>query len=64
MYLEYFGLSAQPFRLTPDSGFLFMSEPHSRAKAYMDYTVWNREGFVVIGAGRERRRGEGFPDAA
>jgi type II secretory pathway predicted ATPase ExeA len=48
MYLEYFGLSAQPFRLTPDSGFLFMSEPHSRAKAYMDYTVWNREGFVVI----------------
>src|SRR5882724_3892030 len=48
MYLEYFGLSAQPFQLTPDSGFLFMSEPHRRAKAYMDYTVWNREGFVVI----------------
>jgi type II secretory pathway predicted ATPase ExeA len=48
MYLEYFGLSAQPFQLTPDSGFLFMSEPHSRAKAYMDYTVWNREGFVVL----------------
>jgi general secretion pathway protein A len=48
MYLEYFGLSAKPFRLTPDSGFLFMSEPHTRAKAYMDYTVWNREGFVVI----------------
>ncbi len=48
MSLEYFVLSAQPFRLTPDSDFLFMSEPHSRAKAYMDYTVWNREGFVVI----------------
>ncbi|HMH16562.1 MAG TPA: AAA family ATPase [Burkholderiales bacterium] len=48
MYLQYFGLSAQPFRLTPDSDFLFMSESHSRAKAYMDYTVWNREGFVVI----------------
>jgi type II secretory pathway predicted ATPase ExeA len=48
MYLEHFGLTAQPFRLTPDSGFLFMSEPHSRAKAFMDYTVWNREGFVVI----------------
>src|SRR5689334_20048761 len=48
MYLEYFGLSAQPFQLTPDSDFLFMSEPHSRAKAYMDYTVWNREGFVVL----------------
>lgn len=48
MYLEYFGLTTQPFRLTPDSDFLFMSESHSRAKAYMDYTVWNREGFVVI----------------
>jgi type II secretory pathway predicted ATPase ExeA len=48
MYLEHFGLSAQPFRLTPDIDFLFMSESHSRAKVYMDYTVWNREGFVVI----------------
>src|SRR3979409_617555 len=48
MYLEYCGLTAQPFQLTPDSGFLFMSAPHRRAKAYMDYTVWNREGFVVI----------------
>jgi len=48
MYLEHFGISTQPFRLTPDSDFLFMSESHSRAKVYMDYTVWNREGFVVI----------------
>lgn len=48
MYLTHFGLKAQPFQLTPDIGFLFMSEAHSRAKAYMDYTVWNREGFVVI----------------
>ena len=48
MYLEHFGLIAPPFQITPDSGFLFMSEPHSRAKAYMDYTVWNREGFLVI----------------
>src|SRR5260370_41686633 len=48
MYLKHFGLKALPFQLTPDIAFLFMSEPHSRAKAYMDYTVWNREGFVVI----------------
>lgn len=48
MYLEHFGLSAQPFQLTPDSGFLFMGEAHRRAKAYMDYAVWNREGFLVI----------------
>jgi type II secretory pathway predicted ATPase ExeA len=48
MYLEHFKLTAQPFRLTPDVSFLFMSEAHTRAKSYMDYTVWNQEGFVVI----------------
>jgi general secretion pathway protein A len=48
MYLKHFGLTAQPFRLTPDIGFLFMSEAHTRAKSYMDYTVWNQDGFVVI----------------
>ena len=48
MYLKHFGLTAQPFQLTPDIGFLFMSKAHGRAKSYMDYAVWNREGFVVI----------------
>src|SRR4030088_396583 len=48
MYFKHFGLKAQPFQLTPDIGFLFMSEAHTRAKAYMDYTVWDREGLVVI----------------
>lgn len=48
MYLEFFKLRDFPFRLTPDTEFLYMSEAHTRAKAYMDYTVWNRDGFVVI----------------
>ncbi len=48
MYLEFFKLKEFPFRLTPDSDFIYMSDAHSRAKSYMDYTVWNREGFVVI----------------
>ncbi len=48
MYLDFFNLKEMPFRLTPDSDFLYMSGGHSRAKAYMDYTVWNREGFVII----------------
>src|SRR6266850_3547929 len=33
MYFKHFGLKAQPFQLTPDIGFLFMSEAHTRAKA-------------------------------
>lgn len=48
MYLEFFQLRDFPFRLTPDTEFLYMSSAHARAKSYMDYTVWNREGFVVI----------------
>ena len=48
MYLEFFKLKEFPFRLTPDTEFLYMSNVHARAKAYMDYSVWNREGFVVI----------------
>ena len=48
MYLDYFGLKDFPFKLTPDSDFLFMSPSHSRALAYMEYAVFNREGFVVI----------------
>ncbi|OGI58647.1 MAG: hypothetical protein A2V58_08215 [Candidatus Muproteobacteria bacterium RBG_19FT_COMBO_61_10] len=56
MYLKYFNLKEHPFQLTPDSDFLYMSESHARAKAYMDYTIWNRDGFVVVtgevGAGK------------
>ncbi len=48
MYLEHFGLKEYPFRLTPDVDFLYLSSAHARAKAYMEYTVANREGFVVI----------------
>ena len=56
MYLEHFGLVDFPFRITPDTDYLYMSKAHSRAKAYMDYAIFNREGFVVItgeiGAGK------------
>lgn len=56
MYLEFFELREQPFQLSPDPHFLYPSQSHARAKAYMDYTVWRRDGFVVltgeIGAGK------------
>ena len=48
MYLEHYKLREFPFQLTPDSDFLYPSKIHSRAKAYMDYAIWNRDGFVVI----------------
>lgn len=56
MYLAHFRLKAAPFQITPDADFLYMSQGHARAKAYMDYTIRNRDGFVVItgevGAGK------------
>ncbi|MEM8816345.1 MAG: AAA family ATPase [Pseudomonadota bacterium] len=47
-YLEHFKLSEQPFRLTPDPGFVYWSKQHARAKAYMESTIWLADGFVVI----------------
>lgn len=48
MYLEHFGLRDFPFRLTPDTDFLYWSPAHVRAKSYMDYALQNPEGFVAI----------------
>jgi general secretion pathway protein A len=47
-YREHFNLKEQPFRLTPDPGFLYWSKQHARAKAYMESTIWLADGFVVI----------------
>jgi len=48
MYLEHFQLKELPFRLSPDPAFLYLSHIHSRAKAYMESTIWFTDGFVVI----------------
>jgi type II secretory pathway predicted ATPase ExeA len=48
MYLEHFQLKDLPFRLSPDPAFLYLSQIHSRAKAYMESTIWFTDGFVVI----------------
>jgi len=48
MYLEHFQLQELPFRLSPDPAFLYLSQIHSRAKAYMESTIWFTDGFVVI----------------
>jgi general secretion pathway protein A len=48
MYLEHFNLKELPFRLSPDPAFLYPSQIHSRAKAYMESTIWFTDGFVVI----------------
>ncbi len=48
MYLDFFKFDQYPFQLKPDPAFLYMSKAHARAMAYMEYTIWNRDGFLVI----------------
>jgi general secretion pathway protein A len=56
MFESYFGFSANPFQLNPDPAFYFASKGHRKAFAYLQYGVFQREGFIVItgeiGAGK------------
>jgi putative secretion ATPase (PEP-CTERM system associated) len=56
MYIEHFGLSGQPFQLTPDARFWFESRTHKKAMAYLGYGIAQGEGFITltgeIGAGK------------
>jgi len=56
MFETYFGLSAQPFQLSPDPAFLFNSRGHKRAHSYLQYGLYQSEGFIVltgeVGAGK------------
>lgn len=56
MYQDYYHLQAKPFQLSPDPSFLFSSQGHRRAMAYLVYGVHQGEGFIVItgeiGAGK------------
>jgi general secretion pathway protein A len=48
VYYNHYGMKEQPFQLAPDPEFLYLSKVHSRARAYMEYTVMNHDSFVVI----------------
>ena len=47
-YTEYFELTEQPFRLTPDPEFVYWSEQHQQAKSYLESTIWLADGFVIL----------------
>lgn len=56
MYIDHYGLTAQPFQLTPDARFYFGSRTHKKAMAYLGYGLAQGEGFIVVtgevGAGK------------
>ncbi|HEV2818814.1 MAG TPA: AAA family ATPase [Allosphingosinicella sp.] len=56
MYTQTYGLTGQPFQLTPDARFWFDSRTHRKAMAYLGYGLAQGEGFITvtgeIGAGK------------
>lgn len=48
MYRKYYGLKADPFRLSPDHAFCLPHRSFAKAKAYMRYAMHRGEGFVMI----------------
>jgi general secretion pathway protein A len=48
MYLSYYGLQVEPFRLTPDPNFLHLSEPHRTALTVVLEGILYRKGLVMI----------------
>jgi general secretion pathway protein A len=48
MFTEFYGLTALPFQLTPDSRFFFDSSGHSKALAHLTYGLQQGDGFIVI----------------
>ncbi len=47
-YLEFFGLRDDPFKITPDANYFFLSEAHQEALTALKYLVQSEEGFAVI----------------
>ena len=56
MYKDYFKLAEEPFNITPDPRFLFLTEQHRDALNHMLYGVQQRKGFICltgeVGAGK------------
>ncbi len=48
MYLNFYQLNNEPFNVTPDPAFLFLSSGHKEAFASIVYAVENRKGFMSI----------------
>ena len=48
MYQEFFSLKEQPFSISPDPDFLFLSDRHKEALAHLSYGLQGNGGFVLL----------------
>ena len=51
MYTSYFGFKENPFSLTPDPNYLYLSRHHKEAFDHLLYGINERKGFIVITGG-------------
>lgn len=56
MFEKYFGLTENPFNLTPDPKYLYFSKVHKEALSHLKYGIDEKKGFILItgdvGAGK------------
>jgi general secretion pathway protein A len=50
IYLSFFGLERDPFGVTPDPEFLYLTSGHREALAQLTYAVQERKGFILLTA--------------
>lgn len=48
MYQDFFSLNKQPFSISPDPDFLFLSDRHKEALAHLTYGLQDNGGFVLL----------------
>ena len=48
MYAKHYGLRKNPFNLTPDPSFLFLTEQHREALVGLTYAITQRKGYVTL----------------
>jgi general secretion pathway protein A len=48
MYTQYYGFSENPFNITPDPRFLYLTPGHREALAALVYGIRERKGFVAL----------------
>jgi general secretion pathway protein A len=50
IYLDFYGFEREPFGVTPDPDFLFMTPGHREALAQLLYAIRERKGFILVTA--------------
>jgi general secretion pathway protein A len=50
IYLDFYGFDREPFGVTPDPDFLFMTPGHKEALAQLLYAIQEKKGFILVTA--------------